>query len=371
MSRLYLISGNDNFAIKAKTREVINELCGEDFRDNPDLEIIVGDSDDLKPEEMLASALASLNTPPFLSPDKKVWFKHFQHFDKALASNAKDIIKKRITELVKFIKQGIPEDMTLIIDGPDLDQRKAFFKACKATKGSEIHYFRKADISSKDYARTQYDKILDICGKAGKKIDQSAVQYLLETVGSDTGRLQSELEKLFCFVGNASRVTLKDCKCICSRTPEAMSWDFANALVERNMTAALDLVNTLMEQLKSQRGGNLELSLLSHAVRSFQEMVKAKQAASQLELPTRVGKSYFYSVDQSIKDRYPDNILLKVHPFRAYMICQNASNFSDRQLTAALRGILDANRKLVSGGGDPRIVLEQLIIGITRNKRRT
>lgn len=364
------MSGNDNFAIKAKTREVVSELCGEDFRDNPDLEVIVGDSDEAKPEEMLASVLASLNTPPFLSPDKKVWLKHFQHFDKILAANARDIVKKRVAELIDFIKQGIPDDMTLIIDGPDLDQRKALFKACKAAQGAEIHYFRKADISSKDYARTQYDKILDICHKAGRKIDQSAVQYLLETVGSDTGRLQSELEKLFCFAGDKGRVTLKDCKCICSRTPEAMSWDFANALLERNMTAALDLVNTLMEQLKSQRGVNLELSLLSHAVRSFQEMVKAKQAAAQLKLPSRVGKSYFYSVDPALKESYPDNILLKVHPFRAYMICQNAANFSDRQLAAALRGILDANRKLVSGGGDPRIILEQLIIGISRGKRR-
>ena len=177
--------------------------------------------------------------------------------------------------------------------------------------------------------------------------------------------MRSELDKLICYVGKNNSITLADCKAICSRTPEAMSWDFANRLIERDVPSALAIVGDLMEQLRSQRGGgNQELAILSSATRSFQEMVKVKTAAAELNMPKRVGKSFFYSLDPGLKEKYPDNILLSVHPFRAYMMCENSLSFTDRDLAGALEAILDANRRLVSGGGDSRIILEQLVLKI-------
>lgn len=365
MSKLYLISGDDNFAIKLRSREIITSLCGDDADNNPDLEIIQGDSDVLKAEDILTNLLASLHTPPFFSPDKKIWLRHFIHFEKALAVNAKDVVKKRMTELIDFIKAGIPDDIILIIDGTGIDQRKAFFKSCKAATGSDIQIFKKTVFGDRNFAENQRQLINEVCNKAGKQIDQAAVYYLSETISGDSGRLQTELEKVFCYAAESNRITVEDCKAICSCTPEAMSWDFANALVDRNMAAALRLVNTLVKQLTAERGGNLELSILSQATRSFQEMIKTKNAMAEINAPARVGKSYFSAIPQSMKEKFPNNMLLKIHPFRAYKICESAGRFNDQQLAQALRDILDANRKLVSGGGKARIVLEQLTTNIT------
>ncbi|MHB9138362.1 MAG: DNA polymerase III subunit delta [Victivallaceae bacterium] len=364
MAKFYLISGNDEFAIKTKAKEIICSLCGDPPENNPDLEIVNGDSDEMKPEEILAELLSCLKTPPFLCPDKKICLRHFMHFEKVFAAAAKDSITVLAEALIEFIKQGLPDDITLIVDGPELDQRKAFFKACK-TAGAEIHYFRKADISSKDYVKTQYVRIDEICEKARKHIEQQAKDYLAETAGSDSARLKSELDKLFCYVGKKANITLEDCKAICSRTPEAMGWDFANLLISRDVTGALTIVGDLMEQMRSQRGsGSHELAILSSAVRSFQEMVKVKTAVAELNVPRRVGKSFFYSLDPALKEKFPDNILLNVHPFRAYMMYENSQSFTDRDLAGALESILDANRGLVSGGGDSRIILEQLVLKI-------
>ncbi|MDD5728107.1 MAG: DNA polymerase III subunit delta [Victivallales bacterium] len=365
MPALYLISGDDEFAIKARSRELITALCGEEFDNNSDLEVISGDSDELKPEDILTAFLSSLRTPPFLSPDKKIWLRHFAHFSDALSATAKTVVKERIAEITDFIKAGIPEDIVLVIDGPDIDQRKAFFKTCKAAD-SEIHIFRKSSVGDRDYAENQRRLAMDICRNAGKDIDPRAAYYLAETIAGDSGRLQSELEKVFCYLDDADRVTLEDCKNICSCTPEAMGWDFANALVDRDMPGAFRLVNTLVKQLAAERSGGIELSILSQAAKTFQEMVKTKNAMAELETPARVGKSYFSVLPPDIKDRYPDNILLKMHPYRAYKVCESASRFSDRELAQALRVILEANRKLVSGGGQPRIVLEQLIVAIIK-----
>ena len=45
-------------------------------------------------------------------------------------------------------------------------------------------------------------------------------------------------------------------------------------------------------------------------------------------------------------------------------MCENATQFTDRELGNALRVLIDTNRKLVSGGSEPRIALEQLVVAI-------
>ncbi len=360
MKKLVLVTGNDEFAIKNKVREIVAERFGEEFIDDADLEIIAGDSDELKVDEILNQLKNSLATPPFLSPNKTIWLRHFIHF--------KDLLTKKDTPmqfLVDFIKAGIPDDINLIIDGAEIDQRKAFFKECK--KVGDIFNFRQADISAKDYAKNQYLKIREFCQKNRRDIAQNAVNYLAETIGSDSGRLQSELSKLINYIGKEqSQITIEDCKSICSKTPEALSWDFSNNLMKKNLPAALQTVSTLIEQMRSGAGASarLELSLLASVRNSFQELMSVKCAMHELGLNNRLNKSFFYDQAATLKEQYPDNFLLSVHPFRAYILCSNANAFKDEKLCDILEELLQAQRKMVSGGGDPRIILEQLAVKI-------
>ena len=361
-NRLFLISGNDDFAIKAKSRDLIRDLCGNDPEDNPDLEIITGDSDELKPDEILAILLSSLATPPFLSPHKFIWLKHFAHFKLIMSGKAKALTNDLMDKVTEFIKNGIPEDIVLIIDGAEIDQRKAFTKACK--KHGELFLFKKADIADKNFTQNQIQRINDICQKAGKQIDRRAMHFLVETVGGDGGRLQMELDKIICFVEDNQPISLDDCQKIASRTPEALSWEFANCLTERKLAGAFEVIAVLVEQMRATgRNSGLELALLSQAVRVFQEMIQTKSAMVQLNI-SRPNKSYFYSIPDEVKQQYPTNTLLKLHPFRAFKMCENALQFSDKELGNALRVLIDTNRKLVSGGSEPRIALEQLVVAI-------
>ena len=362
MGKLYLLTGNDEFAVKTRAREIAQEWCGEIPEENPELEIVHGDRDDLRAEEILGELYQTLKTPAFLCPVKKVWLKHFLYFEKVLDGGAADKKGKPsiIDAITDFIKAGLPEDVMLLMDGPDIDKRKAFFKACK--EQGEIIVFDKADISARDYGRYQFARLTELAEKAGKTIAADAVNYLTETIGSDTGRMNSELEKLCCYVGERSAITLQDCKDICSRTPEAVSWDFANALVARNVPLALAIVDTLLDQMRGERGTGSELGILSQAVNTFQDMIKTRCAVSQLGIKGRCGKSFFYNVAVDLKEKFPENFLLRLNPFRAYMLCENAASFSDRELVEALNALLLANRQLVSGAVDPRMALEQLVI---------
>lgn len=367
MGALYLVSGSDDFAVKNKARELACSLCGENPEDDSALEIIHGDSDELKADEILANLIASLSTPPFLCPDKKIWLRNFVHFEKVLEGAGKKDSASHIDTITAMLKDGLAADTTLIIDGPRIDKRKAFFKTCK-DKG-EVFLFDKADISDRDYSRNQFARITQLCREAGKDINPDAADFLASSLGSDSGRLHCELEKLLCYIGDTPRITLADCKNICARTPEAMGWDFANALLSKDLPRSLVLIDTLVTQMRGERGGgNLELAILWQAIGSFQEVVKTKCALKELGITGRCGKNTFYN--ESLKQQYPDNFLTRLNPFRAYMLSENAAKFPDQQLVDVLNSLLDANRKLVSGGADSRLALEQLAVNITTGVSR-
>lgn len=370
MGKFYLFSGDDDVAVKNAVRAVVQELCGGELEQCPELEIIAGDTDDnkeRKPEVIIGELLNALRTPPFLTLDKKIWLKHFIYFDKLQEAGAKTPLATATAELLDYLKPGLPEDVTLIIDGLGIDQRKAFFKGCKAIPGAEIEFFKKARLEDKDkkgFAESQADRIKNIAENIGKKIDYRAIEYLIAAVGTDTGRLMNEVEKVACFIGDRETVTMNDCRQVCSRTPEALGYEFGNALLDRNTAWALELIDTLIEQMKAQRdSGGMELSLLSSAVRSFQELIKVRCAAAELGITGYVGKGFFDSIR---KEEYPGNYLAGLHPFRAFKLCEKAFSFSSTELADILEQILRANRQLVSGGGEPRMVLEQLVLKISK-----
>ncbi|OGV56769.1 MAG: hypothetical protein A2017_09900 [Lentisphaerae bacterium GWF2_44_16] len=361
----FLISGDDEFAIKSKAREIARLFCGENVEDNPALEIISGTGENRKsvPDDILKDLYASLKTPPFLSPEKIIWLKSFQFFDKVqLSTTKKDV---GIFDLIMdFIKAGLPPDIKLIIDGPGVDRRKSYYK--ELSKSAEVHFFEKLKLDDRDFLKNQHQKIRTICEEEGRDIDDVAVEYLAETVGSDTGRLRNELEKVFAYAGEKKSITYDDCKDVCSRTPEALAWAFSQALTEKDRKKALETINILVEQSRSEKGSSSrpEISILFSAIRAFQDIIKVKSAAQELGISGNVGKNYFYSINPSLKEKFKSNFLLSAHPFRAYKLCESALNFSDNEIKSSLNSILDANKQLVSGALNPRMALEQLVFNI-------
>ena len=75
MGRVYIISGDDDFARKQRAREVVTEVCRCDEPEKADhVEIVQGDLPELKLEVIASRFLDALLTPPFLAPEKVVLF---------------------------------------------------------------------------------------------------------------------------------------------------------------------------------------------------------------------------------------------------------------------------------------------------------
>lgn len=353
MGNFYVISGDDDFARKQRARETAAMLCGcDDPESAEEMEIIPGDQIDLKADDIAGKFLSALRTPPFLCDRKVVWMRH--HPD--LEYFSKDKLSALAQELVDTLSSPLPEDLAVIIDGPGLDKRKTVFKNWK-NNGAELESFNIAKASDRNFAENRKNVLYDFARSSGKKIRPDAMQYLTDVIGGDSGTLANELEKLACYTGAKTEITLDDCRAIVSRTPEAVIWEYTEAIQNRSVKNAL----LCLELLSSQNESGLELKLLALLSNTYQKMLGIRQAMSELQI-TRVSASTFEMIPEDIKNKFPKNQLLKIHPYRAFKMCESACRIDGKSLSDKLTLIRNTYRSIVSGAGEPRILLEQLTI---------
>ena len=370
MGAFYLISGNEDYAVKERANEMMRALCGDPPEDNPSLEIIRGDSDNEKAPQVLDKLLLSLDSPAFFSSEKIVWLKHFLKFDEAFSEPSTKKKPSRIDRLTAFLQEGIPADITLVIDGPGLDRRKAFYKIASAVCGSsggKLEWFEKADPKTRNFKQMLARRIQSIVMDRGKRIEDAAAVFLADTIGADEARLGTEIEKLLTYAGNNPVVTFADCREVCSRATETLAWEFSSALVERNVRKALELIPNIMEHLEQDRGASKpEIVLIYSVMSEFRNLATVKCEGVKLGIPDDASSDYFYRMNERYKQNPPPvkSPLFSLHPFRAYKAWENARRFTDRELVLAFRALVEANRAIVSSGGNARIALELLTIRI-------
>lgn len=354
MGKLYIISGDDDIARKRRSREIVCEVtqCDEPEND-PALEIISGDAEE-STDIILSRFLDALRTPPFLADSKKLWLRHFPDLDMFSSERA----SKTVAAVAEELALVLPDELTVIIDGPNLDLRKSFAKKLKSA-GAVIENKVTAKPNDKNFADTRRQEIFQWSQKCGKRIDADAVQFLSEVVGSSSGTLFNELEKLDCYTGNRPTVTLADCKLVVSRTPEAIAWEFTSAITSRNRIASLELLNTLLAQ---QEPG---IKLMATISGEFQKIMQTRLAIDELKIKGRFFARTFDNIPDDVRSSNPDNFLLKMHPYRAFKVCEAAEKFSEEELAEKLTYIRDAYKAIVTGAGNVRIILEQLVLRLT------
>ena len=309
MADFFIISGDDDYARKRRARELCAELCGNPEPENDEaVEIITGDDPAVKPDDIAVLFIEALRTPPFLCDKKIVWMRHHQDLDKFTAEKQ----SPEYAELFSMLSSPLPPGIQVIIDGPGLDRRKSKVKELK-NAGAEMELFNTAKSSDKAFAENRRELLAKFSRTTRKRIAPDAQQYLCEVIGGDSGTLANELEKLHCYTADAAEITLADCQAIISRTQDALNWEFTSAVVENNRTKAL----LTLSKLLSQRESGMEIRMLSGLSNEYQKLIQTRLAMKQLNI-NRPNPNSFSSLPPDIKERFPDNPLLKMHPYRAF-----------------------------------------------------
>jgi len=88
---------------------------------------------------------------------------------------------------------------------------------------------------------------MSVAEEAGRKLDHGAARLLVELVGSDLARIQTEMGKVIAYSDGDARIDATAVEAVCSLVAEAAIWDLTDAVVRRDADKALAVAHRMLE----------------------------------------------------------------------------------------------------------------------------
>lgn len=369
--KVHIFLGSDDVAVKDAAAAEILKLCGAVPEENESLEIIRGDSDTENAVEILDSLINAMTTPPFLTPEKVIWLKHFNKFEDALSEpvgTGKKKKKSRLEIVAELWNGGIPDGITVVFDGSGLDRKRSFYKTVAAvgkTDPNTFTWFDKIDPKAKGFEAEMIQRAGEFAEAEGVQITRDAASFLAKSTGGDLLLMKNEIRKLAAYIAGKGKISLNDCHDVCTATRESLVWEFSSALAERDKDRAMTLIPGILLTLEQgSSSGNAELAVLSSTANEFKRLMDLKCAGIKYGFPPGAGPNYFYAQVEDQKARGNSDPVFSMNPYRLFKMWENVSRFRDEEFADIFETIFEANRSMVTGAGDPRLILENLVLTV-------
>lgn len=357
-----LISGSDDAEIKVDARETVRKTAG----DNPDAFALdtVTEGDDYGPVEALKQTLQSIMSPPFMGGKKTVWLKNFSSFNKESKKAGSGTAGSLLNELTEKIRAGLPDDIVLIMSGPGIDRRKSLYKICNSSGAVRIH--DKPDIKDRGWQEKMRQILHERAAEKNLEIDDNAAEYMLEMLGTNTDRLESELEKLLVYCGGpGNRATLEDIRRIGSGEGETAGWALKDAIGHRNLERALTVTESLLADSRDSDTQVLGLLIQTTAVLRHMLQVKIFMYKEKLRHPQAV-KTTIHNLSGDKEKEHTDAGLeiVSLHPYRAMMLAEQSQKFGGNELVEGIKKARDAYQAIITGAGNKREILDNFLVAL-------
>lgn len=147
------------------------------------------------------------------------------------------LFKKAPDEIEKRLEQ-FPDSTHVLFVEKEVDKRSRLYKWIgKHGYASELN--------------TPDEKMLitwvkGLCRAEGKQIEDSAIFYFVEHMGTDMLLLKNELEKLFCYRYESERITVEDIREVCVSQASDKMFEMLDAIGVHNQDKALLLYHDLL-----------------------------------------------------------------------------------------------------------------------------
>ncbi len=180
--------------------------------------------------------------------------------------------------------------------------------------------------------------------QAGLQIGLAELPLLLDATDNDVSRIAIEIEKLKLYAGDR-KVTADDIAALVPDAQSATIFALVNALGRGDRMAALEVLDTL-----SSSGEYMPLALTFLATQ-FRMALAAREARA---------------TSASAIQAHFNKLGARIWPERARQIEQTVQVFSKSRLEQAVGRIFRADRDLRDARPDDRVVMEEMILELTR-----
>jgi DNA polymerase-3 subunit delta len=177
---------------------------------------------------------------------------------------------------------------------------------------------------------------------AGLNVEPGAIDFLIETQGTDLGRISNEVEKVCLLAGAGKQVTLAMVTESVGFSREHTVFEFLNAIADRNKSQALRLIPEMLAD--SQQA----LGMLALLARQLRQWLQVKELAGK---------------------KRPDEIARQIGVFpigRINQVISQSRQFSHSTLVQGLYRLGMVDDRIKRSALDTRIFVELLVHDLTR-----
>ena len=353
-----LYYGGDEYLVAAHAKRRVDELCPLSER-ALSFELIECKGGTLQEGcASLEQCMIGLQTVGLFQKRKIVWLKDaFFLSAKHLRSEA---LQEQVRRFVKLLKAGLSPDQFLIITSDQVDGRSALIKACKSV-GEVVEY----RVPEKSYQVEEQarQRAMELFKKAGLTVGENVLESFLARTGAETRQIVQEVNKLSVYLGKRSKVTLADIQGLVCATREAAAWDLADAVGQRQISVALQILRQLLFQRESALGLLIGIETRIRDLLLFKSCLDAGWVSLEGREPWLKLRWRDSSELEEVCSALPVDPR-KIHPYRAAKLAAQAQRYTLKALVRASSDLLSTHESLISRSTPVDVVLEALLIRI-------
>ncbi len=354
--KAFLFVGNDEHPLSLAARELVN-VCVPPADQAFGLDIIEGRAESVDAAlETIKRCYQALVTPAFLMTGSKlVWWRSVTFLDDVkLAANEE--IKEALKDIVSALEEGRAGETMLLVTTPGMDKRSAFYKQFSAR--AEVREFMLPD---KAYLveRVGREKIGAMLREKGLSAEPAAVQMILDRLGADSRLIAMEIEKLSLYLGETKRVTVKDVEAVVSSTLTSVMWDLQDALGERKLAKAVEILREMLADGESAIGVVVSLS------NRLRDLLLYREGMDQGWLHVRGESAEWGSLPGEVDALFSSAFKRDprtAHPFVVGRMAKQARNYTAAVLRRNQAILTDSYEALVSSRVPQGTVLELMLV---------
>ncbi len=312
---VYLLYGKEEFLKK----EFIQKLRREQFssQQNPEM----GFEQFEASEQSLGAVIDFLQNASFFASQKL-----------AVLHGVDELEAEDRQRLLVFI-ENLPSSSTLILVSQEPNLKKEAFLRNLSEKSRAIACHLPFD---KDLPRWVEARVK----KLGKTIECEATSLLIERVGKDAALLDSAIEQLSVYVNAEVKISLKHVESLLGRSVQADAFRLIDFLLERKLKSALEGLEALL-------GEGAKIYEIIGALAGQTERLNRARALMEEGFPS-----------ETIATE------LRLHPFFAGRILEQAQRVPKARLQRILKELLDCDEAVKTGKMGDRLALQQLFLKI-------
>jgi DNA polymerase-3 subunit delta len=366
-SPLVLITGDDDFGVGHRARELYQKW--QQDSGGFDNEIIdagaANASEALKALDRLTEALQTI---PFFGSTKVLWFKGCNFLAENRTANAA-AVTERLANLAQFFKEFDWQGVRLIISAPEVDKRRAFYKAIEKTGAVET--FAGWSYDTKDWAMLAEIAARQQLRSLKKEISDEALAQLVADVGPNNRQLANEVEKLALYCGERPEVEKQDVDAIVSKAKGAKAFALGDALGARDLPRLMRTLESELWMMETDSEKS-EIGILFGLISKVRTMLFLREMLRESWIkPTTNYATFKAQLDRCPRESFPEDRRfnpLSMHPYMLFNSLAHAQQYASEELVQAMELLLRCNLSMISSDADDALLLQQTLIRIaTRN----